>query len=409
MALTIAKIQAAKPADKPYKLFDGRGLYLLVTPTGGRWWRFKYRWQGKERLLSLGTYPEISLGEARDKCEDHRKLVRHHTDPSEARRGEEKPAAARETFQAIGEEWLTTNWDGWVPSHAERQKQRLAVHVFPWLGERPVKEVTAPELLAVLRRVESRGTIETAHRLLSICSQVFRYAIATGRAERDPAADLRGALKPSPKNHLAAITKPRRVGELLRAIWEYPGSLVVRCALQIAGYVFVRPGELRQAEWSEFDLEAAEWRIPGPRMKRRIEHIVPLSHQVLSILAELHPLTGRGRYVFPSLRSQLRPMSDNTLVAALRTLGYAKGEMTAHGFRSIASTFLNEMGWNPDAIERQLAHQPADKVRAAYHRSEHLEERRRMMQSWADYLDGLRHGAEVVPLRRAGSGASRER
>jgi integrase len=278
--------------------------------------------------------------------------------------------------------------------------RRLEMDVFPWVGSRPVSQITAPELLSCLRRIESRGALDTAHRAHQNCSQVFRYAIATGRAERDPAADLRGALPPPAGGHFASTTEPSKIGALLRAIDGYEGTFVARCALRLAPLVFVRPGELRMAEWAEFHLDDAEWRIPAERMKARVQHIVPLSTQAVSILRDLHPFSGSGRFLFPSVRTPARPMSNNTLNAGLRRLGYTTDDQTAHGFRSMASTLLNEQGWNRDAIERQLAHGERDEVRAAYNYAQHLPERRKMMQAWADYLDGLRAGAAVVPFKR---------
>ena len=323
--------------------------------------------------------------------------MREGLDPSRVRK-EKRTSQQTEPFESLAREWHSRQTAVWTDVYAGTVMRQLERDVFPWLGSRPVKEITAPELLAVLRRVESRGAVETAHRIRGICSQVFRYAVATGRAERDPGGDLRGALQPSPERHLAAITDPRQVGGLLRAMWSYEGTFPVCCALKLAAYTFARPGELRAMQWNELDLQNAEWRLPAERMKARRGHLVPLARQSVRILEELRPLTGRGRYVFPSMRSSHRPMSENTLAAALRRLGYSKQEMTAHGFRSIASTLLNEQGWNRDAIERQLAHAPKDTVRAAYHRAEHLEERRKMMQAYADYLDGLRKGGEVIPL-----------
>jgi integrase len=278
--------------------------------------------------------------------------------------------------------------------------QRLTLNVFPWIGARPVGQITAPELLAVLRRIEARGRLETAHRAHQNCGQVLRFAVATGRAERDPSGDLRGALPPASKRHHAAVIDPKAIAELLRVLDGYTGSFVTACALRLAPLLFVRPGELRRAEWAEIDLDAAEWRIPAAKMKMRAPHVVPLADQALAILRELHPLTGRGRYVFPGARSADRPMSENTVNAALRRLGYDKDVMTGHGFRTLASTTLHEQGWPSDIIERQLAHAERNKIKAAYNRAEHLPERRRMMQAWADHLDTLREGANVVPLRR---------
>jgi len=398
MPLTDTAIRNAKPGENPVKLFDGGGLYLLLNPNGSRWWRFDYRFAGKRRTLSMGVYPAVGLKQARDKRDAARKQLAAGIDPGLVRKAER--SADADSFEAVAREWHAKRAPGWAPGHAEKVIGRLERDVFPWLGARLVGEVKAPELLTVLRRIETRGALELAHRAHQNCGRVFRYAIATGRAERDPAADLRGALPPAKENHHAAITDPKDIGALLRAIDGYRGSFVTQCALRLAPLTFVRPGELRKAEWSEIDLAAAEWRIPAERMKMRAIHIVPLSVQAVGILRELYPLTGTGPgpYLFPGLRPPTRPMSENTVNAALRRLGYAKDEMTGHGFRSMASTLLNEQGWHRDAIERQLAHGERDAVRAAYNYAEHLPERRRMMQAWADYLDGLKNGAEVGPL-----------
>ena len=397
--LTDSAIRRAKPREKPYKLADGGGLYLLINPSGARWWRLKYRVEGREKLISLGVYPDVPLKDARERRDEARRLLASGGDPG-AKRKAEKSADA-DTFEAVAREWFGKFSTGWAPTHADKVFRRLELYVFPWLGSRPVRNIAAPDVLSCLRRVEARGTLETAHRTHQHCGQVFRYAVATGRAERDPCADLRGALPPATKQHLASITDVPGVSDLLRAIDGYAGTEVARSALRLAPLVFVRPGELRGAEWSEFDLATAEWRIPAERMKARVQHIVPLSRQALAILHELQPLTGSGRYLFPSARTHERPMSNNTLNAALRRMGYTTDDMTAHGFRSMASTLLNEQGWSRDAIERQLAHGERDEVRAAYNYAEYLPERRKMMQAWADYLDGLRVGANVVPLKRS--------
>lgn len=344
----------------------------------------------------MGVYPAVGLKQARDKRDAARKQLAAGIDPGLARKAER--SADADSFEAVAREWHAKRAQGWAPGHAGKVLGRLEREVFPWVGARPAGEVKAPELLAVLRRIETRGALELAHRAHQICGQVFRYAIATGRAERNPATDIRGALPPAKQRHHAAITDPKDIGALLRAIDGYRGSFVTQCALRLAPLTFVRPGELRKAEWLEFDLDAAEWRIPAERMKMRATHIVPLSRQAVEVLRELYPLTGSGRYVFPSERTRDRPMSENTVNAGLRRMGYAKDEMTGHGFRSMASTLLNEQGWHRDAIERQLAHGERDAVRAAYNYAEHLPERRRMMQAWASYLDGLKTGAEVVPL-----------
>ncbi|MEO9078676.1 MAG: integrase arm-type DNA-binding domain-containing protein [Rhodanobacter sp.] len=402
--LAPSEVTNAKPKTKPYKLTDERGMHLLVNPDGARWWRFDYRRPDtrKRNTLSLGTFPDVSLRKARDKRDEARALLADGVDPGSQRKatkaaGEERAA---NSFAAVAEEWLAKQAARMAPTTMEKAQWVFTDLVFPWIGNRPIAEIDTPELLKLLRRIEERGAHETAHRTKQRCGQVFRYAIATGRLKRDPSADLRGALAPVVSTSRAAITDPAKVGELLRAIDGYTGSLIVCCALKLAPLVFVRPGELRKAEWSEFDLAAAVWRIPAGKMKMREEHIVPLPVQAVAILRELQPLTGRGQYVFPGHRSHTRTMSENTVNAALRYMGFDKDTMCGHGFRALASTRLNEMGWAPDIIERQLAHAERNKVRAAYNRAQYLDERTRMMQAWADYLDGLRTGADVVPFKR---------
>jgi integrase len=401
MPLTSVAIRNAKPAEKPLKLFDGGGLFLYIAPTGGKWWRLKYRYGGKEKLLSLGTYPEVSLGEAREKRDQARRLLAADIDPGENRKAQKtaKIGSGENSFEVVAREWFGKFAPNWAVNHSDKIIRRLERDVFPWIGQQPIAEITAPDLLATMRRIENRGAVETAHRALQNCSQIFRYAIATGRSNRDPGGDLRGAIPPSKGKHHASITEPNAIGELLRAIKGYQGSLITKCALQLAPLFFVRPGELRKAEWTEFNFSAAEWRIPGERMKMGEQHIVPLSSQAIAILRDLQPLTGNGRYVFPGARTNGRPMSENTVNAGLRRLGYTSDQMTGHGFRSMASTLLNEQGWHRDAIERQLAHAERDAVRAAYNYAEHLPERRKMMQAWADYLDRLAAGAEVISIR----------
>ena len=384
MALTDIQIRNTKPGDKQAKMTDGGGLYLLVSPKGGRWWRFDYRFGGKRKTLSFGTYPDVSLKAARERRDEARKLVSNGADPGEVRKAQKAAVAGAECFEAVAREWMAKFSPKWADSHTKKITERLVKDIFPWLGKRPIAEITAPEILTVLRRIESRGAVETAYRAKMNCGQVFRYAVATGRAERDPTADLRGALPRGKVNHRAAITDPKAIGGLLRAIEGYEGHFVVKMALRLAPLVFVRPGELRHAEWSEVDLDKAEWRIPGHKMKMRDPHIVPLATQAVDIINELQPLTGRGRYLFPGVRTIDRPISENTVNAALRRLGYSKEEMTGHGFRSMASTLLHEMGFQPDWIERQLAHAERNGVRAAYNHALHLVERRRMMQAWAD-------------------------
>lgn len=400
MRLTETKIRSAKPAEKPYKLSDGGGLFLLINPNGSRWWRLKYRFGGKEGGMSLGVYPDVSLKVARERRDEARRLLANGINPSTCR--QQAKAAREHTFKAVALEWLALQEKKLAAITVNKTRWLLGL-LFDDLGPRPISEITAPELLAVLRTIEERGTHETAHRAKQKFSQVARYAVATGRAMRDVSTDLRGALAPVVSRNHAAVTEPARIGELLRAIDGYTGQPTTQAALKLAPLVFVRPGELRMAQWSEFDLDSPhpQWRIPAARMKMGEQHIVPLSTQAVAILRELYALTGPEGYVFPSLRSASRPMSENTINAALRRLGYSKDEMTGHGFRSLASTNLNEQGFDPDWIEAQLAHAQRNKVRAAYNHAKYLPQRRKMMQAWADYLDGLRAGANVVPLRQS--------
>jgi integrase len=389
--LSDTRIRNAKPKDKSYKLFDERGLYLIIDANGRRHWRLRYYFRGKEKLISLGPYPYVSLKRAREKREEARTLIVEGIDPA-AKRKAEKFAEQGETFEAVADEWLTLQTKNLKPDTLSMLRARVRMYLNPYIGSQPVGQITAPELLAALRKTEARGKNETAHRSRAIAGRIFRYAIATGRAERDVSADLRDALAPVKAKNFAAITEPAKVAELMRALHGYVGQPVTGLALRLAPLVFVRPGELRGAEWPEFDLVNAEWRIPGARMKMGEQHIVPLSRQALGILNELKPLTGNSKYVFPSLLSRHRPMSENTINAALRRLGYSSQEHTGHGFRSMASTLLNEQGFAPDIIELQLAHVERNKVRAAYNRAQRLSERRKMMQAWADYLDDLRVG-----------------
>jgi integrase len=406
--LTKAEVEALKPREKPYKVGDGGGLYVLVTVDGSRLWRWKYRFGGKEKLLAVGQYPAMSLKLARENRNDAAALLASGVDPS-AKKQADKAAAKlgnAETFKAIAEEWLDAgcppNKDS--PPSAETVSQlrhRLKTYVYPYHGTAPIKSVTVQELHQTLKRIVHRGARETALRVRSVMSRVFRYAVATGRAERDPAADLKSALPSAIVQSFAAITKADEIGPLLRAIDGYQGQPSVMAALKLLPLVFVRPGELRNAEWKEFDLDAGKWVIPSGRMKMKREHFVPLSTQAVAILEDLKPVTGRGRLVFPGLRSKERPISENALNSALRALGYTKEQMTPHGFRSLASTQLNETGFDPDIIEAQLAHMDRDRVRAIYNRSDYAEKRRKMMQSWSDYLDGLKadKSSKVAALR----------
>lgn len=396
MPLNDAKAKNAKAGEKPVKLSDGGGLYLLVQPNGSKLWRLNYRFAGQQKTLALGIYPAVSLKEAREARDDAKAKLRQGVDPSGAKvlaRAALKQAAA-DSFEAVAREWLGRQ----ALSEATHTKAlwMFEALTFPWLGARPVSEIKAPEMLAVLRRIEARGKLETAQRVKQQAGRVFRYAIATGRAADDPTAALRGALATPKTKHRASITDPAKIGPLLRAIDGYTGGFVTACALKLAPLLFVRPGELRQADWSEFDLDAAEWRIPAAKMKMRSTHVVPLSSQAVDVLRELMPLTGPTGYVFPGVRSRRTPMSEGTVVAALRRMGYAGTEMSGHGFRSMASTRLHEMGWPHEAIERQLAHAERNKVSAAYNYAEYLPERRKMMQTWADYLDVLRKNRKVV-------------
>jgi integrase len=399
MPLTDTTIRNAKPSDKPLRLHDEKGLYLELSPAGGKWWRFKYRYDSKDRRLSLGVYPDVSLKDARQRRDDARKLLADGIDPSENRKAKfAKSERSANSFEVVAREWFAKHSPNWAASNADKIIKRLENDAFPWIGSRPITEITPPELLAVLRRIESRGALESAHRIRGYCGQIFRYAVATGRAERDPSADLRGALPPASGKHLAAVTEPKQAAELLRKLDSYRGTLIVQSALKLAPMLFVRPGELRTMEWAHVDLEAGEWRYIVS--KTETQHIVPLAAQAIVILRELQPLTGHGRYVFPGARTNGRPMSENAIFAAMRALGIPKEEMSGHGFRAMARTILDEvLGFRPDYIEHQLAHSVRDPNGRAYNRTAYLPERRKMMQAWADYLDKLKAGAEVVPLR----------
>ncbi len=395
--LSDIQINKAKPKDKNYKLNDGFGLYLLVTSTGGKLWRFDYRFDSKRKVIALGAYPTVTLADARKRRDEARKLLENGVDPGEIKKMQKLTGRAlrENTFEIVAHEWHKKFSGQWSPGHAETTMDRLKRDVFPWLGDKPVGKIKPPDILAVLRRVESRGALETAHRIRTICGQVLRYAVATGRADRDSAADLRGALPPVREKHHAALVEPKEVAELLRAIDGFQGTYHVKCALKLAPLLFVRPGELRQMEWSEVDLENAQWNIPAEKMKMKQSHIVPLSKQSLTILEDVKPLTGSGRYVFPCHRSPHRPMSNNAINAALRRMGYTSDEMTGHGFRAMARTILDEvLQVRPDFIEHQLAHAVRDPNGRAYNRTAHLAERKKMMQLWADYLDGLKAGGK---------------
>jgi integrase len=391
--LTDVEIKKAKPKEKKYKLTDGGGLYLLITPTGGKLWRMDYRFDGKRKELSLKTYPEVSLSDARKKRDSAREQVAAGIDPGKARKADNaaKVAETVNTFETIAREWHTKNYSSWVPAHGDQILRRLEKDIFPAIGARPIAELKAADILKALQSIEARKAIETAHRVKLSIGQVFCYAVVTSRAERNPVGDLKGALAKVKPEHYAAMTEPKQVAGLLRAIDGYEGSFVVKCALRLSPLVFVRPGELRGAEWAEIDFDAALWSLPAEKMKMKQAHIVPLSRQALDVLRELHTLTGNGRYLFPGGRTVARPLSNNAINAALRRMGYGTDEMTGHGFRAMARTILDEvLQVRPDFIEHQLAHAVRDPNGRAYNRTAHLAERKKMMQLWSDYLDGLK-------------------
>ena len=394
--LTDKALKALKPRERPYKRADEKGLLVIVRPDGAVWWRLKYRYGNKEKSLSLGTYPDVSLKRAREKRDEARQLLDRGVDPSVERRAAK--SAHVDSFEILAREWLALQRRKLAATTHEKATWMLETFVFPSIGSRPIGEIEPPDLLRLLRRIEARGRRETAHRTRQRVSQVFRFAVASGRCDRDPATDLKGALEPITRNSFAAITDPMKVGELLRAIDGYQGQPAVIAALKLAPLVFVRPGELRAAEWSEININTAEWRVPAERTKMRKEHTVPLATQSVALLEELKPVTGGGRLVFPSLRSKDRPLSENTLNAALRNLGYDGSTHVAHGFRVTASTLLHELGYAPEVIETQLAHvRPG--VAGVYNRSHLLPQRRKMMQAWADHLDMLHAGAKVTAIR----------
>ncbi|OYX67026.1 MAG: integrase [Sphingomonadales bacterium 32-64-17] len=407
MALTDTGIRKAKGREKEYKLADNGGLYLLVTPAGGRLWRLKYRVDGREKKLAIGSYPEISLADARKRRDEARELIAAGVDPSREKQQAKHRAkvTAANTFGEIAREFIDKRRrEGLSTSTADKSEYYIS-RMGPAVARLPISEITAPDLLAVLRRIEAKGNYETARRVLQLAGRIFRYAVATARLPSDPSRDLRGALTAPQPKHYGAIIEPKRAGELLRAIDGYEGQAITKIAMQLSANVFVRPGELRHAEWGEIDLDGGLWIIPAEKMKMRRPHQVPLSRQSVELLKQVQEITGPIGYVFPSIRTRTRPMSENTINAGLRRLGFGGDEMTAHGFRAMASTLLNESGrWNPDAIERALAHGDEDRVRAAYHRGAHWKERVEMAQWWSDYLDQLRKGADIVPFpeREAG-------
>lgn len=402
--LTDTAIRNAKPADKPVRLFDGGGLYLEIAPSGGKWWRLKYRFGGKEKRYSLGVYPEVTLATARKKRDEAREKLAAGIDPGEAKKAEKRASllAAAHSFEVVARGWMDERKTTVEPAQHDKTLARMENDVFPWLGKRPIAEIDAPEILVVLKRVDGRGARFTAHRIRSEISRVFRYGIKEGHCKADPARDLVDAIPPAQTTHFASITEPEKVGEMLRAFDGFTGTFPVLCALKLAPMLFVRPGELRKAEWAQFDLDKGEWRYFVNKTKT--DHLVPLAAQAVTILRELHALTGEGVYVFPGARDRNRPMSEAAINAALRRLGYdTRTEITGHGFRAMARTILHEeLEEKPEVIEHQLAHTVPDSLGRAYNRTKFIKARRSMMQQWADYLDKLKAGAEIIPIAAAG-------
>lgn len=409
--LTAEKVKASKPKAATQRLADGQGLLLEITPEGSKRWRLRYRFGGAERMLSMGLYPETSLATARDRRDAARKLLAAGVDPSAARKAEKsaRAGAAANSFEAVAREWHATKIGGWSPDHAARTLRRMETDVFPYVGSEPIDAVTPKRVLEVVRRVEARGAIETAHTILQQMGQVFDHAIHTDRCETNPARGRSKALRPVIVKHMAAVTDPKAAGALMRSMLDYQGHPVTRAAMVLSALVFQRPGNVRAAEWSEIDLDGAMWTVPSAKIKRTVQaklsgrpHLIPLSTQAVELLRDLHKLTGHGRYLFPSMLTGERCMSENTINSALRRMGYSKDDMTAHGFRAMARTLLVErLSVHPDVIEAQLAHNKSGPLGAAYDRAEFMEQRRQMMQAWADYLDKLRDGAEVIPFRAA--------
>lgn len=396
MAIKDIKFRNAKPKDKPYKLNDGEGLFMIVNSNGSKWWRFKYMFGGKEKGISFGVYPAITLDSARKKRTEARELVAEGIDPSAVKK--ERNAEKVNTFQHVASEWLGKISHTWVKDHADKTRRTLENDLYPFLGDKSVNKITQADILVALHKMESRGV--AAQRACRLCSQIFRFAVASGMATHDPSFALRDVLRKRQSTHFASITEPKNVAILLRAIHSYPGTLVVQSALKLLPMFFVRPGELRNAEWSEVDFDAKIWAIPGERMKLKLPHIVPLSRQAIEILQTLQTVTGGKRYIFPSHRSDTKPISDNAFYVALNSMGYA-GTMTPHGFRALSRTILDEvLQFAPHLIEHQLSHAVRDVNGRAYNRTSHLEERKKMMQTWSDYLDGLRAGAKIIPFNR---------
>lgn len=402
--LTDTTIKNAKPKDKPYNLTDGGGLYLKVM-TAGKYWRYNYSFNGKQKTLAIGVYQDTSLKQARERHQAARELLAQGVDPSTHKQESKaaQVALTENSFEMVAREWYGKFSGKWSKDHAANVLTRLEKDLFPFIGNKPIAEIEPPAILKCLRRIEERGALDSAHRAKTTAGQVFRYAVSIGKATRDPTPDLQGALPPPDRKHFAALTDPKEVGQLLRDIADYHGSPETIVALQLSAYLFQRPGEIRAMQWSEINFETAQWTIPAERMKKRKAHIVPLCRQALAVLVEVQRLTGRRIYVFNSRTDINKPMGANTLIGALRKIGYDNDTMTAHGFRALASTMLYEMGYPADVIEKQLAHSVGNTIRQAYDRSQHLDQRTAMMQQWADYLDSLRDGAQVIPIRRATS------
>jgi integrase len=401
MKLTDTAIKKSKPEARAFKMTDGGGLFLLVQSSGSKYWRLAYRFEGKQKLLALGVYPDVPLVLARERREEARKLLAAGVDPSENRKAAKaaRLQRAENSFEVITREWLASHMKNKAPSHREKVIRRFELYLFPWLGGKPVADITARQVLEAVQRVEKQGKLETAHRALQVCGQVFRYAVQTGRAERDVTADLKGALPPSTAKHMATFTEPKDVAELLRAIDGFKGSFTVQCALKIAPMLFVRPGELRMARWADINLDSGEWRYVVSKTKT--DHLVPLPKQAVTLLRELHPFSGHGEYVFQGGHDPKKVMSEAAINAALKRMGYdTKTQITGHGFRAMARTILHErLSIDPHIIEHQLAHKVPDALGMAYNRTKFIEQRTAMMQAWADYLERLKTGGEVMLLR----------
>lgn len=403
MKLTDSAVRKAKIEAKSYKMADGGGMYLEVMPNGSKYWRLKYRFDGKEKRLALGVYPDVSLSLARDRRAEARKLLAAGIDPGEQRKAgkQARQSSVTNSFELVAREWLGSHMTNKAASHREKVARRFELYLYPWIGNKPIADITAPDVLEAIKRIEKLGILETAHRALQTTGQVFRYAVQTGRAVRDVTADLKGALPPTSTSHMASFTDPKDVAELLRAIDGFKGTFTVQTALQLAPLVFVRPGELRLARWADIDLDAGEWRYLVTKTKT--DHLVPLPRQAVSILQAIYPLSGHGEYVFMGGHSPLKPMSEAAINAALKRMGYdTKTQITGHGFRAMARTILHErLGIDPHIIEHQLAHKVPDALGAAYNRTKFIEQRKEMMQKWADYLDELKAGAKIIHIKGA--------